>query len=68
MPMGSDKGAVQAADFVMEVGPAALPIGLLRPEVVAMVREKMELEIQPRLDDGHLTLGGAIWVVEARKP
>ncbi len=68
MAMGSDKGAVQAADFVMEVGPAALPIALLRPEVVAMVREKMELEIQPRLDGGHLTLGGAIWVVEARKP
>ncbi len=68
MAMGSDKGAVQAADFVMEVGPAALPIALLRPEVVAMVREKMELEIQPRLDDGYLTLGGAIWIVEARKP
>ncbi len=68
MAMGSDKGAVQAADFVMEVGPAALPIALLRPEVVAMVREKMELEIQPRLDDGYLNLGGAIWIVEARKP
>jgi hypothetical protein len=65
--MGSDKGAVQAADFIMEVGPAALPIAQLSPEGKAMVREKMELEIQPRLDDGHLALGGAIWVVEARK-
>ncbi|WP_395776842.1 class I SAM-dependent methyltransferase [Aquidulcibacter sp.] len=68
MPMGSDKGAVQAADFIMEVGPAALPIAQLSPEGIAMVREKMELEIQPRLEDGLLTLGGAIWVVEARKP
>jgi SAM-dependent methyltransferase len=68
MPMGSAKGAVETADFVMEVGPAALPIALLPPESVALVRTKMESEIQPRLKDGNLSLGGAIWVVEARKP
>ncbi|OYU75662.1 MAG: SAM-dependent methyltransferase [Alphaproteobacteria bacterium PA3] len=68
MPMGSAKGAVESADYVMEVGPAALPIALLPPEGVALVRAKMESEIQPRLKDGNLSLGGAIWVVEARKP
>lgn len=68
MSMGSGKGAIKAADFVMEVGPAALPIAQLPPETIAMVREKMELAILPRLKDGYLSLGGAIWVVEARKP
>jgi SAM-dependent methyltransferase len=67
MSMGSGKGAIKAADFVMEVGPAALPIAQLPPETVAMVREKLETAIEPRLEDGYLSLGGAIWVVEARK-
>ena len=68
MSMGSGKGAIKAADFVMEVGPAALPIAQLPPETIAMVREKMESAILPLLKDGYLSLGGAIWVVEARKP
>lgn len=68
MPMGSGKGAIKTADFIMEVGPAALTITQLPPEAVAMVREKMETAIEPRLNDGHLSLRGAIWVVEARKP
>ena len=67
MPMGSAKGAIETADYVMEVGPAALPIALLPPEGVALVREKMEAAILPRLNNGNLSLGGAIWVVEARK-
>jgi hypothetical protein len=65
--MGSAKGAIKIAGYVMEVGPAALPISLLPPEGVAMVREKMESAILPLMKDGHLSLGGAIWVVEARK-
>ena len=68
MPMGSAKGAVETADYVMEVGPAALPIALLPPEGVAKVRAQMEAAILPRLHNGNLSLGGAIWVVEARKP
>jgi SAM-dependent methyltransferase len=67
MPMGSAKGAIKIAAFVMEVGPAALPISLLPAEGVAMVRERMTSAILPRLKDGHLSLGGSIWVVEARK-
>jgi SAM-dependent methyltransferase len=67
MPMGSAKGAIEIAAYVMEVGPAALPISLLPPEGVAMVRERMESAILARLKDSHLSLGGAIWVVAARK-
>lgn len=67
MPMGSAKGAIEIAAYIMEVGPAALPISLLPPEDVAMVRERMEAAILPRLKDSHLSLGGAIWVVAARK-
>jgi SAM-dependent methyltransferase len=67
MPMGSAKGAIEIAAYIMEVGPAALPISLLPPEGVAMVRERMESAILARLKDSHLSLGGAIWVVAARK-
>lgn len=68
MSMGSGKGPIKSADYIMEVGPAALPIAQLPPEIAAMVREKMEAAVEPRLKDGLLSLGGAIWVVEARKP
>ena len=68
MSMGSAPGAAMAADFVMEVGPAALAIAQLSPEDAAKVRDKMEIAIAPRLKDDLLSLGGAIWVVQARKP
>ncbi|MDZ4696782.1 MAG: class I SAM-dependent methyltransferase [Deltaproteobacteria bacterium] len=60
------EGGVEAAvSFAMQVGPTGAALGEMSKEVNAVAAERLKEALAPHARDGVVTLGGAIWMVQA---
>jgi len=49
----------------MQVGPTGAALGEMSKEVNAVAAERLKEALAPHARDGVVTLGGAIWMVQA---
>ncbi len=62
-------GGVDAAvPLAMQMGPAGAALGEVSSEVKVLAAARMKEALAPHERDGSVSLGGAIWMVEARRP
>jgi len=64
----SDGGVEAAVPFAMQIGPTGSALAEASKEVRALAAERLEVAFARHDRDGLLTLGGAIWMVEAVRP
>ena len=65
--LASEGGVEAAVTLVMQVGPSAAALAGASDDVKAIAAERLKTVLEPFNKDGVVTLGGAIWVVEARR-
>jgi SAM-dependent methyltransferase len=63
--LASEGGVQSAARFSMQIGPAGAALAAAGKEARAVAVERLKVALAPHDRDGHVTLGGAIWLVEA---
>ena len=63
--LASDGGVEAAVRFAMQIGPTGSALADASKEVRAAVAERLRAALAPHDRDGLVTLGGAIWLVEA---
>lgn len=61
----TDGGVGAAVRFVMEIGPSGAALAEASAETRALALERLKAALAPHDCDGLVTLGGAMWVVEA---
>jgi SAM-dependent methyltransferase len=65
----SSEGGVEAAvRFAMQIGPTGSALAEASKEVRAAAAERLKVAFAPHDRDGVVTLGAAIWLVEAVRP
>lgn len=60
-------GVGAAVDLAMQIGPASSALGGTDKTVRAAAAERLRAALGPCEKDGAVALGGAIWIVEARR-
>jgi SAM-dependent methyltransferase len=65
--LAAEGGAAAAADFSVQIGPAATVIAELDPERKITARERLKSAYTPFAREGRVEVGGAIWIVEATR-
>ncbi|MCA3260598.1 MAG: methyltransferase domain-containing protein [Telmatospirillum sp.] len=60
-------GVAAAVDLAMQIGPASSALAGTDKSVRAAAAERLRAALGPREKGGAVALGGAIWVVEARR-
>jgi SAM-dependent methyltransferase len=63
--LASEGGASAAARFLMQIGPASAALGEATREARALAPARLEAMLAAHERDGVVTLGGAIWMVDA---
>jgi SAM-dependent methyltransferase len=63
--MGGEGGVDVAVPFVMQIGPSGAALAEASKEVRAAAAERLKVALAPHDQGGLVTLGGAIWMVEA---
>jgi SAM-dependent methyltransferase len=63
--LASDGGVDVAVRFAMQIGPSATALAEANDETRARAIERLHVALTPHNRDGVVTLGGAIWLVEA---
>jgi SAM-dependent methyltransferase len=63
--LASEGGVEAAVHFAMQIGPSGAALAEASKEVRAVAAERLKVALAPHDRDGLVTLGGAIWLVEA---
>jgi SAM-dependent methyltransferase len=63
--LASEGGVEPAVRFAMQIGPSGAALAGADPEMLAAAAQRLNAELAPHDRDGRVTLGGAIWLVEA---
>lgn len=63
--LASAGGVAAAVSFAMQIGPTGAALAEAGKEVRAAAAERLKAALAPHDRDGLVTLGGAIWLVEA---
>jgi SAM-dependent methyltransferase len=66
--LASDGGVEAAVRFAMMIGPSGSALAEASKEARTLAAERLTAALAPHDRDGLVTLGGAIWVVEAVRP
>ena len=64
----TDGGVVAAARLATLIGPTGSALTGTSPEILAAAEERLKVALAPHDRNGVVTLGGAVWVVEAVRP
>lgn len=62
-----DGGAEEAVRFALQIGPSATALAEVGDDVRAIAAERLKAAFAAHEKDGRVTLGGAIWIVDARR-
>ena len=65
--LASEGGVDTAVSFVMHVGPAGAALAEANEETRATAARRLRDALAPFEKDGRVALGGAVWMVEARR-
>jgi SAM-dependent methyltransferase len=65
--LASEGGVAAAVRFAMQVGPSGAALAEASDDAKAIAAERLKTVLEPFDKGGVVTLGGAIWVVEARR-
>ncbi len=65
--LAREGGLANAVPFVMQMGPAGAALADLGPDVRAAAAARLNTALTPHDSNGLVTLGGAIWLVEAKR-
>jgi SAM-dependent methyltransferase len=60
-------GLDTAVPLAMQMGPTGAALGEVSNEVKAVAAERLKVALTPHAQDGVVTLGGAIWLVQASR-
>lgn len=66
--LASEGGVEPAVQLAMQVGPSGSALAEASGEVRAAAAERLRAALAQHQQDGRVALGGAMWVVEARRP
>ena len=66
--LASEGGVEAALPFVMQTGPSGAALAGAGKEVRAVAADRLREVLAPHDAEGRVTLGGAIWLVEAVRP
>jgi SAM-dependent methyltransferase len=67
MSLGGAASLEEAVDFLLEVGPAARALRMAGEQFREAVRGSLREAVAPHVREDGISLGGAIWIVTARK-
>jgi SAM-dependent methyltransferase len=66
--LARDGGVEAAVALTMQIGPTGSALVGASKETLALARERLRAAFAPHDKDGLVTLGGAVWLVEAVRP
>jgi SAM-dependent methyltransferase len=68
LTMGGATTVDEAVDFTLETGPTSRLLAEASPDIRSRVREDLRTVLAPYAKHNEVRLGGAVWIVTARKP
>ena len=67
LTMGEATTVDEAADFTLEIGPISRLLAEVSPDIRSRVREDLRTVLAPYAKQNEVCLGGAVWIVTARR-
>ena len=67
LTMGEATTVDEAVDFTLEIGPISRLLAEANPDIRSRVREDLRTVFAPYAKQNEIRLGGAVWIVTARK-
>jgi ubiquinone/menaquinone biosynthesis C-methylase UbiE len=68
LTMGGAATVAEAVDFTLEIGPVARMLADASADIRARIRQDLNVTLTPYAKDNSVRLGGAVWIVTARRP
>lgn len=65
--LANDGGVDAAVKFITQIGPSGAALAEASGETRAIAAERLKTALAPHEKNNRVTLGGAVWIVEAKK-